>query len=339
MVSVGDNVEVTEYNDYVARVNLILGIGSGKKGYGVAMATTGQAVAGTTDITAAQWAGLRTDINLIYSHQTNTTTSIGEIITGNIIGADESNVGTGDTVLRDNATDTFTIVNPDVNKGVNDFGPTIPAIEVDPETVHPPHLSVESKITPATPGASYTSSWNGTLTAEVLVTFAGAYTCKANDGSSVTATNDDHRRHFFNTGGEIRFSSAMVNGTGTKSADWITMLTNAGTITIDNSSTTTTGTATVSSTFGNEDLTTTYQQVARKYGSDVLYAENNWLVEAKLDGSGNIIFKFSWIDADTGDPGTDELVDGDVNLTMSQVRCTGPITILDPVYTFQQNIQ
>ena len=68
MVSVGGNVEATEYNDYVARVNAILGIGSGRGGYGVAMANTGLAVAGTTDITAAQWAGLRTDLNLIHSH-------------------------------------------------------------------------------------------------------------------------------------------------------------------------------------------------------------------------------------------------------------------------------
>lgn len=339
MVSVGDNVAVTEYNDYVARVNLILGIGSGKKGYGVAMANTGQAVAGTTEITAAQWAGLRTDINLIHSHQLNTTTSIGEINSGNIIGADESNVGTGSTVLRDNPTDTFTIVNPDANKGVNDFGPTLPAIEADPETVHAGHLSVESKITPATSGATYVASWSGTLTAEVKITFAGGYTCKDNAGASVTATNDDHRRHFFNTGGEIRFSSAMANGTGTKSADWTAMLTNTGTVTLKNSATTTTGTATVGSGFGNEDLTTSYQTIAQKFGSDVLYAENNFKVEAKLDGSGNIIFKFNWIDADTGDPGTDEAVDGDVNLTMSQVRATGPITILDPTYTFQQNIQ
>ncbi len=63
MVSVGGNVEATEYNDYVARVNAILGIGSGRGGYGVAMANTGLAVVGTTDITAAQWAGLRTDLN------------------------------------------------------------------------------------------------------------------------------------------------------------------------------------------------------------------------------------------------------------------------------------
>ena len=54
MVAVGSNVVVAEYNDYVTRVNLILGIGSGKKGYGVAMANTGTAVAGTTTTTAAQ---------------------------------------------------------------------------------------------------------------------------------------------------------------------------------------------------------------------------------------------------------------------------------------------
>ena len=227
MVSVGGNVEATEYNDYVARVNAILGIGSGRGGYGIAMANTGLAVAGTTDITAAQWAGLRTDLNLIHSHQSNAATNVGEIIAGNIIGADESNVGTGSTVLRD-ASDAFTIVNPDVNKGINDFSGLFAAIEADPETVFASHLVLESKITPATGGATYTSGWQS-LTAEVNISFAGGAVCKTNAGADVTATADDHRRHFFNTGGEIRFSTAGTNGSGTKDADWSSMLSNFGT--------------------------------------------------------------------------------------------------------------
>ena len=332
MVSVGGNVEATEYNDYVARVNAILGIGSGRGGYGIAMANTGLVVAGTTDITAAQWAGLRTDLNLIHSHQSNAATSVGEIITGNIIGADVSNVGTGSTVLRD-ASDAFTVVNPDVNKGINDFSGLFAAIEADPETVFASHLVLESKITPATGGASYTSSWQS-LTAEVNVSFAGGAVCKNNAGANVTATGDDHRRHFFNTGGEIRFSTAGTNGSGTKDGDWSTMLSNFGTISFKNSTTTTTGTATVGAGFGSEDLTTSYQQIAVKFGSDSLYAENSIKVEAKHNNSGVITFKFSWTDADSGDPFTDETVNLDIDLTMSQVRCNGPISIVTPTYAF-----
>ena len=78
---------------------------------------------------------------------------------------------------------------------------------------------LESKITPSTSGASYTATWNGTLTAIIDVAFAGGYTCKNDDGSTVTANGDDHRRHFFNTGGDIRFSTAGANGSGSKSAD------------------------------------------------------------------------------------------------------------------------
>ncbi len=338
MPSVGSNVEAALYNDYVQRVNLILGIGAGKKGYGIAMSNTGTAVVGTTDISADQWAGLRTDLNLIHQHQLNTTTAIGEIVSGNIIGADESNVGTGSTVLRDNATDTFSIVNPDSNKGVNDFGITFTAIEADPEQVFASHLVLESKITPSTSGASYTATWNGTLTAIIDVAFAGGYTCKNDDGSSVTANGDDHRRHFFNTGGDIRFSTAGANGSGSKSADWNTMLTNFGTITFKNSSTTTTGTATVGSGFGSEDLTTSYQQVAVKFGSASSYAENSIKVEAKHNGSGTISFRFTWADTDTGDPFTDEDIDLDINLSMSQTRCNGPISITTPTYSVAQPI-
>jgi hypothetical protein len=340
MVSVGSNVATTEYNNYVSRVNTILGIGSGKTGYGVAMANTGQAVAGTTEISAAQWAGLRTDINLIYSHQSNTTTGVGEIVSGNIIGADTSNTSAGNTVIRDGS-DNFSIVNPANNKGVNDFAGLLDSVEVDPETVVASYLSVESKISPATSGAIYTPSWSSSISGVVLVTFAGGYNCKNNAGATIAATNDDHRRHFFNTGGEIRLSSTMIPGySGTKSADWATMLSNTGTITLKNSSTTTTGTASINSGFGNEDLTTSYQQVSRKFGSDSLYAENNFTINAKLDGSGNILFQFVWSDADVGDPGTDEPVNGDIGMIVDQVRCTGgPIAIQDPVYSMSQNIQ
>jgi|TARA_B110000977_G_scaffold187256_1_gene254150 hypothetical protein len=338
MVAVGTNVTITEYNDYVLRLNAILGIGTGTSGYGVAMTGPGQAVAGTTEISAAQWDGLRTDINLIYAHQLNSTTSVGQLVSGNIIGADVSNTGTGNTVIRDDATNTFTIVNPANNKGINDFSGILETIEANPRTVYAPNLSLESKIVPSTSGASYTSSWQS-LSAIVQVTFAGGYNCKNNAGATVTATTDDHRRHFFNTGGEIRFSSEMTNGSGTKAADWTTMLVNAGTISFKNSATTTTGSATVGSGFGSEDLTTSYQQIAIKYGSDALYAENNFSINAKIDGSGNILFQFVWTDSDSGDPYTDESVNGDVSITMSQIRCTTPITILNPGYTISQNIQ
>jgi len=338
MASVGSNVTAAEYNDYVARINAVLGIGSGTLGYGVALSGPGQAVAGTTDISAAQITSLKTDLNLLYAHQLDSTTSLIDIVTGNIIGALQSNTSGGTTVLRDSS-DNFTIVNPNDNKGVDDYASFIPAIEgaSNAARFYSPNMSLESKITPATSGASYTSSWQN-LSAIVKVTFNGGYSCKANNGSAVTATNDDHRRHFFNTGGEIRLSTAGLNGSGTKAADWATMLSNAGTITFRNSSTLTSGTATIGSGFGSEDLTTSYQQIAIKYGSDSLYAENNITISAKTDG-GNILFQFVWNDVDSGDPGTDEAVNLDVNITVDQTRCTGPITILDPVYTFNQNIQ
>ena len=48
----------------------------------------------------------------------------------------------------------------------------------------------------------------------ITKSFAGGAVCKNNAGANVTATGDDHRRHFFNTGGEIRFSTAGTNGSG-----------------------------------------------------------------------------------------------------------------------------
>ena len=346
MVSPGDNVEITEHNDAVTRINLILGIGSGDKGYGQNMSNTGTASAGgVDDITAGQWGGLFTDLNTVYGHQFNTSIGINQIVAGNIIGADESNIGSGDTVQRTPGTpDTFTVVNPDATKGVNDIPPLIPAIEVDHLTVHATQTVLETKVQPSDAGASYTSDWPvAGLSAELKLSFTAGYICKNDDGTDVTATTQDHRRHFFNTGGVINMSADFVNeSTEQKDVDWNAIITNSGTTSFKVHSTTTTasGSFTVASAIGFHELTSTFQEIFSKSGSAPNYAENNFKIKAKLDSTDAIVFRFEWNDADTDGTNADDKVTGDLELTVTQVRASGSsgVTVITPGYSFIQNI-
>ncbi len=346
MVSPGDDVEITEHNDAVTRINLILGIGSGDKGYGQAMANTGMvAPGGVDDITSGQWGGLFTDLNMVYGHQFNTSIGINQIVSGNIIGADESNTGSGDTVQRTPGTpDTFTVVNPDATKGVNDIPPLIPAIEVDHLTVHATQTVLETKVQPSDTGASYTSDWPAAgLSAEFQLVFAGGYICKTDDGIDIAATTQDHRRHFFNTGGVINMSSALTNeSTNQKDVDWDAIITNSGIISFKVHSTTTTATGphTVASAIGFHELTTSYQDIFSKSGSAPNYAENNFTIKAKLLSTNSVVFRFEWNDADTDGSNVDDRVTGDLGLTMTQVRASvvDGVTVATPTYVNLQNI-
>ena len=158
----------------------------------------------------------------------------------------------------------------------------------------------------ATTSATYTSSWNGTLIHLLNVTFSSA----------------DHRRQFFNAGGEIRFASNITYlGSSAKTIDWMGMLVNMGTVKMGYTSTSSTGSGS-GSTVGFHDLTTAFQTLFTKNGTG-LYAANNYELKAKLVGTTQVQFRAEWNDANTGNPNYDENVLGTLNSTITQLRATG----------------
>lgn len=352
MAAVGDIIDRTDYNDYVSRINVIMGDGSGTTGYGQVIGSSH--VPGLNDITAAQWQTLLLDINKAYRHQFGTDSGINTFNAGNIIGADASNTTTGTTITR-NDDDTFTIGNPDNTKGVNDFGTALTALEVDPLTVDAGELTAETKLPFASGGLEYTASWGGGgdtgIYCEVDVNFSGGYYTANDDGSPNLVSRGDHRRYFFNAGGQIQIKSDLANpSTSQKDVDWNTLIGNTGTISMGSTTTTSTIGGTPVS-IGFNDLTTTYQIIFSKNGSQAQYAENYYRIRAKLisdatAGTSGVRFEILFQDADTGDqrpgtdtggggaegvpptitpagPGVDESVTGDVRVTISQLRPTG----------------
>lgn len=334
-VTSGSNIEAADYNDLQSRINNILGNGSGTTGYGQTLASS-QVSANVDNITAVQMENLRDDLNRAHQHQFNTAAPLNEIFSGNIIGADASNptntAGFGNVGLTDG------------DKGFNDYLSVMTDLEASPVQADDNQMTPEAAIS----APPRTTPWNGTISHEFTVTF----------------NNFDHRRHFFNSGGEIWFSATITGGTslteGTKDYDWSRMLTTMGTVKFGWTSTGATGTNPGTGTgIGNFDLTTTYQTVFFKQGSQAEYAENQYRVQARQEyasveeGTEDptnyrvIRFLVEFRDLDEGDqqppvppgagfvgPAEDEDVGGTLTSTIRQRRATGIyVAVPTPAYS------
>ena len=165
-------------------------------------------------------------------------------------------------------------------KGVAQFENLVTTLENDKFVIAPTQSSAEAVLS-----AQYTTSWNGTLTHVMNITFGSA----------------DLQRHFFNAGGEVRMASNITyTGTSSKTLDWMTMLVNMGTVKMGYTGTTATGSGS-GSAIGYHDLTSSYQQIFIKNGTG-LYAANNYKVEAKKTSGTVLTFRLTWNDDNTGNP-------------------------------------
>lgn len=315
-VNVGDEITAAQYNGLQSRVDTILGTGSGTNGYGQSLSSSQVSVSKIVE--AADFDNLRTDINKCKQHQANVNANIGNIQVGQIIGADRSETARGSGTYNN-------------NEGFNDYDAAISDIESNKFDIA--ESSVEAKLT-----STRTTAWNGVITHIFTVTFS----------------NSNQRRFFFNSGGEIRFSASLSGGSGSKSSDWSSMLSAMGTIKFGYTNTTSTGSGSGSST-GNYDLTGSYKTIFTKNGSGV-YAENQYQLDARADSSSVLRFRVRFEDNDLGDqqlPGTnpgidgvivpgpavDENVNGTITSTIQQLRATGTnVAVTSPSYSTTSNL-
>ena len=328
-VSVGGVIDNTDYVGLVNRLNSILGNGSGQTGYGqiVSSAQNYKDIDQTDTISRLEWNSLLTDINRAWNHQQGGNSGISTIASGAIIGAN----ATGLSVTRISG-DTFSINNPDNDEGFNDFDSRIGSIESNANVIS----SGQFELTTGQQfvNSSRTTAWgapNNTdlmIYSELTVEFEGGYNTTDTNGSVVTASGLDHRRHFFNAGGEIRLS-ASLSGSTEKDSDWGTMLGNMDQVIFGKNATTLSdsgsgrardgstnvdGAGGIESALGNYQATTGYQLIFQKNGSQTEYAENLVAIYVKRNNAGNILtFLFEFYDNDSGDqtgigPGIDESV-------------------------------
>lgn len=354
MANVGSIVSGTDYNTVVDGLNNIMGLGSGADGYGqiVTSKETNPSLGTTNLISNEQWNLVRTDINKCSQHQSETDAVPTAIPDDHIIGADAS----GPSVTRISG-DIFSIDSPNSDTGVNDWVDAITQIQAAKNSVAAGQRTLTT--TKAFANTTRTTTWGGAgqgqvVYCEISVIFAGGYECTDSSGNRVTATGADHARHFFNSGGEIRLSQNL-SGSTAKDTDWGTMLGNAGNTIFQANRTTGDGTANyrdgntnvdgdiggnIESALGFYQLSTGYQLIAKKNGSQAEYAENFFTLYAKRNSAfDEIQFKWEFHDVDTGDqrprepgagdppgPGVDESVlasGGTMTAGIDLLRATG----------------
>jgi hypothetical protein len=167
------------------------------------------------------------------------------------------------------------------------------------------------------------SSWNGTIIHVFTVTF----------------TDENARRYFFNSGGTIRISGSVNTGTA-KDNDWNTMLSSCGTISFGaNGTTQTSGNpiGTVANALGNYQLTGSYQDIFSAIDAGGgSYSANDFKIEAKLDGTNKIWFQMTYDDQAGGN--IDENVSDatatiDYGLAQTDVIGTAPAFAIDGTST------
>mgnify|MGYP000227004475 FL=1 len=298
------DITAARINNLQASINLILGTGSGQNGYGQILSSS--PVNNDEDIVQAA------DINAIYAdilkarvHQVGTgDIGIAEVIQNlNIVAEDTSSFIDNSGVVS---------IDPDgFKKGINDFETVMSQVVADKATMHPSQAALETGISSAR-----TSTWNGLIYHEVVVTFSSA----------------NARRFFFNAGGEIRISANNTGASGPKGLDWGLLCSQVGTIKFSaNSTVSTTGGGT---SIGNYDLTSAFQNIYQKIGSGTntgIYAGNIYTVKARSDIDTRIIFRIEFNDlAAVGN--IDNNVDGRLESVIQHYRANGDVTVAAPTY-------
>jgi hypothetical protein len=154
-----------------------------------------------------------------------------------------------------------------------------------------------------------TTTWGG---ASQVQTISHVFTVTFN---SIAA-----RRHFFNTGGQIRISANLsYAGSEAKTLDWQNILSGIGVITVGaNSTVSSTGQGT-GSNIGNYQLTSSNTQLYRRNGTSV-YSNNSYIVLARNISTTQIEFTVQFTDGAPSNTtfGIDETVRG--TLTSGPIR-------------------
>lgn len=300
------DITAARINNLQSRIELILGTGAGQNGYGQSISSS--SVDPLLGIIQAE------DLNNIYTdalaariHQVGYgDVSIAEVVQNlNIVAEETSNFIDDAGIIS---------TDPDgTKKGIADFERLMSNIEADRFLVSPTQASVESAIS-----STRTSAWNGLIYHEVTVTFADA----------------DHRRYFFNTGGELRFTPSNNSARSPKGEDWYELCDSIGTVKFNYNSTVPTGSG-AGQSIGNYQLTTSYQTVFRKIGTGTVnsvYAGNIFTIKAKQNSNNIIMFRIEFEDA-VFDNRIDNNVEGTLKSTVEHYRADSEfVSVAAPSY-------
>lgn len=297
-------ITAARINNLQSRIELILGNGAGINGYGQTLQSV--PIVPNSIIDADDINNLYADIIKARIHQVgpsdSSVQSIALILEDLNVVADETSFTVNNQGIVAEDPEGF-------KKGLRDFETLMSQVEVNKGSIHPSQASTSIAET-----SSRTTVWNGLIVHEFIATF----------------NSPDARRHFFNTGGQIRIDPSNTNASTPKGLDWAQLTNEVGVIIFDRDSTSSTisgGTAT-----GNYDLTSSYNTIFTKIGSGSysgVYAGNTLVIKARNISTTQISFRVEFNDV-VGDNAVDNNVDGTLSNVVSLYRASGDVSVPAP---------
>ena len=309
-------VQASRYNNLRARINTVLGLSttsSPEFGYGQGLTGSTSGVLTAEKIGAQDYEDLYIDIVRARYHQIGSSISIDDFVVGDF----EANPTTADKIEEAYIT------------GLENLATNL---ETDKFVVDSSQLAVTGLLDAGNNSMTSTRSstsgpWNGQISHIFTVTFP----------------TNAARRHFFNSGGQLRFQGS-VNYTGSqaKTVDWQTILNNMGQISFAASSTYSNSGVGSGYPVGNYGLTSAYRLCYSKSGG-ALYSRNDYEVRARQVSGRVIQFKVSFVDGQPNDTsyGIDETVFGDFESDILLSVPTGQVNINGTIYstvTYQETL-
>mgnify|MGYP007100079099 CR=1 FL=1 len=316
---VNDKIRVPDYNDIRNKLNNVMGTGSGNSGYG--QTTLGPSVSESSRVTINEYGALRYDIINAWKHIYGSNPTLVVPAEGNTVRYDTDFAPSSNMALEA------------PNTQYNTYADNIIANRF---TVHASQSATQA-LTPVS------STWPGI--------YGTQWTSRIQCTVTATWTSAAAARYFFNSGGQIRFSSSRSGGSSTtQNTSWNTILSGAGTRSFGGNI----PSAGVSPNDGNNYFRCTNAQQAWSavFGSSP-YGTNNWRISARTPSVANnssgtaasVEFLVEWIDnyvdpgiaamppstpIQTATPATfppDDSVDGTFTLNVSYLYATG---VLEP---------
>jgi len=301
------NITANRINELQTRIANILGTGSGQSGYGQTLASS---QVSTTDIVDADHLNnMYADLIRMRIHQVGTFS--------NLTNVDENlNVIAEETSYFVNNSGQQSADPEGTYNGILDYERLMSSIEADKFLIDTTQAKIEDVLSSAR-----SVSWNDSIYHEFSVTFQ----------------DENHRRHFFNSGGQIRFSAT---NTGTSLSDkgtsWKTLCEQVGIVKFNYNSTASLSGNGQGSNIGNYGLTTTYQTIYTYTTGTGTYAGNFYKISAYSNGTNKIYFKVEFNDFASGD--FDVNVDGTLTSKIQHYISTDRVIIAAPEYTTEKGL-
>lgn len=335
-MAVGDPITASRFNLLQKRLASILGSGNAQTGYGQGISGYGGRVSSSevsvlaesnrNIATAENINELYTDILRARIHQigfdneeiTNAVRNARLTPNLSLIADETSNFFSNLAVEADD---------PDGELlGMRDFERMMDRVEEDKFLVHE-SMAIEET------GESFfrVRKWDFRLTHEVRVRFRNA----------------NHRRHFFNSGGQILISALLNNPSGNKSLDWAQTLSLAGIFKFghnysESTSTDTVSPPTVLTNIGNYQLSTEYDvytgtnlvgplfvKQSRGEYDDGRYTDNSFTISAKEINASEIQFRMVYDDVSAD---SFEYVQGTMRSFVNHYRSRGTFESENDIY-------